>query len=161
MYLSTVLSITFFVVGLGLTYFLIRPLLKARPSFKDFYAYTDSKTEAVRLKLRTIKTKITAILLMWASVLVGMHDFVLPIATGIDWTPITKDVPAAVWPIASFAMSALFYYLRTLTEKTQAQVEEGMEEGKSVTEAKVDAGVLPQSSLDGEGEARVDSKESK
>ena len=114
------LSLLFFLIGTALAYFLmIRPLLKARPQFSDFYARSDSFWAAMRMKLNTIKTKLAAMLLMAASALIELHDFILPAATGIDWTPITAQVPAAVWPFASLAIAALFYWLRKLTAQTQ------------------------------------------
>lgn len=114
------LSFLFFVLGAVLAYwFMIRPLLKARPQFLDFYARSDSFWASVRMKLNTIKTKLAAMLLMAASALIELHDFILPAATGIDWAPITANVPAAVWPFLSLSIAGLFYWLRKVTAKTQ------------------------------------------
>lgn len=138
------LSALFFAVGLGLSYWLwIRPLLRARPAFADFYARTDSWWAAFWLKLTTIKTRLTAMSLMIASGLVALHDFVAPIFLGIDWTPLTSEVPAWAWPIASFALGALFLWLRNLTAKTQEKQIEAIASGATVEEAKVVAGLEP------------------
>lgn len=132
----TILSVTFFIVGIALTYWLfIRPLLNKRPAFAEFYARTDSFWKAVWAKFSTIKTKATAVGLAAASALVGLHDFAIPIATGIDWAPITGKVPDWVWPIASFSIAAIFYWLRVATAKTQTEVVAAVADGMSPAQA--------------------------
>lgn len=139
-----VLSILFFVVGLAATYwFFIRPLLRARPQFADFYARTDSFWSALGMKLKTIRTKLAAVSLMAASALVEMHDFLLPAVTGIDWEPITSKVPAYVWPIASLAAAALFRWLYSLTAQRQSAVVEAVAAGATPAEAAIIAETAP------------------
>lgn len=131
-------SLGFFVVGVGLTYWMfVRPLMKTRPEFKEFYARSESWWTAAVAKFSTLRTKLAAILLAMASVLIELHDFVLPAATGIDWSPVTSGVPAWVWPIASFAAAALFYWLRKITARTQEQVVQAVAAGMSPIEAAV------------------------
>jgi hypothetical protein len=138
------LSLAFFLVGFALAYWLwLRPLLKSRPQFKDFYAATDSFWAALWGKFNTIKTKASAAFVMIASTLVGLHDFLLPIITGIDWTPVTANVPAWVWPIASFGIGALFLWLRHVTERTQDVQLTAVAAGATPEEAKVVAGIEP------------------
>lgn len=140
----SILSFSFFVIGFGLSYWMwIRPELRKRPQFADFYARTDSMWKAFWSKLNTIKTKLSAKLLMIGGGLVTIHDFLAPLIPGIDWTPLTAEVPAWVWPIASFALGALFLWLRNLTAQTQDKVVEEVAAGATVQEAKVVAGVEP------------------
>jgi hypothetical protein len=140
----TIFSYSFFAVGLLFSYWVwIHPLLRARPAFADFYARTDSIWAAFWLKINSIKTKLSAVLLMIASGLVSLHDFVAPIMLGIDWSPITSDVPSWVWPIGSFALGALFLWLRNLTAKTQEKEIDAIVAGATPAEAKVEAGLIP------------------
>src|SRR3954462_11246783 len=103
----SILSIGFFVVGLALAYaFVLRPLLHSQPTLADYYSRADSFWAALGAKLSGVRTKLAAGLLMLASFLVTMHDFLLPFATGIDWTPITQLLPAWAWPVLSLALGA-------------------------------------------------------
>lgn len=140
----TSLSVLFFVVGIPLAYWVaVRPLLKGRPAFAEFYARTDSFFEAAWLKLLTVKTKLSAVLLMAASGLIALHDFAIPLATGIDWSPITGAVPGWVWPIAAFAESALFYWLRNITAATQEKELVAVAAGATIEQAKIEVGTAP------------------
>lgn len=132
----TFLSAGFFVLGFALAYFIwIKPLLRARPAFADFYARSDSFWKAAWAKFSTLKTKLAAIFLAVASALIELHDFLLPAVTGVDWTPVTTAVPPVVWPFVSFGIAALFYWLRTVTAKTQEQVVAAVERGMAPAEA--------------------------
>ncbi len=145
-------SYGFFVLGLILSYFVwIAPLLRARPAFADFYRYTDSFWKAAWLKLNSVKTKLSAKLLMIASGLVAVHDFLAPLIPGIDWTPLTAKVPAWVWPLASFGIGALFLWLRVLTAKTQEKQLDAIAAGATPMQAKVEAGLTPLYEDDGGG----------
>lgn len=120
--MTTFLSVSFFIVGAALAYwFWLRPLLKARPLFSEFYARSDSFWSAIWMKFSTIKTKIASGFLMIASALVSLHDFLIPIATGIDWSPITGQVPPYVWPLVSFGLGAMYLWLRQVTATAAAQ----------------------------------------
>lgn len=136
--LSTWLSVAFFIVGGLLAYrIFIRPLLHDRPQFSEFYTRTDSFWAAVRMKLNTIKTKLLAILLMAGSLLIELHDFLLPAATGVDWAPITAALPTWAWPIISFAAAGLFFWLRKVTAKTHEVEVEAVAAGATPEEAAV------------------------
>jgi hypothetical protein len=134
----SILSIGFFVVGLALAYaFVLRPLLHSQPTLADYYSRADSFWAALGAKLSGVRTKLAAGLLMLASFLVTMHDFLLPFATGIDWTPITQLLPAWAWPVLSLALGALFWWLRQLTSKTQDRQMAAVEAGASPAVATV------------------------
>lgn len=123
--------------------FWLRPILKQRPSLAEFYSTTDSWWSALWLKLKTIKTRFATAFGMTAAGIVGLHDFALPITTGIDWTPITAHVPSWVWPILTFAYLAMISWFRTLTAQTNEKIVDAVAAGSTVAEAKIEAGVMP------------------
>jgi hypothetical protein len=134
----SVLSICFFVICLGLAYAVVlRPLLHSQPTLADYYTRVDSFWGAVGAKLSGIRTKLLAGLLMVASLLITVHDFLLPIAMGVDWTPLTGQLPPWAWPIIIFVMNALFFWLRKLTAKTQDRQMAAVEAGASPEAATV------------------------
>ena len=112
------LSALFFLASFVLAYFVwIRPILRTRPACTSFYDRADTFWEAVWMKMRGIKTKLASALVMISSALVGLHDFVMPVLVGIEWDPVTRNVPAWVWPVAAFGIGLLFKYLRDVTER--------------------------------------------
>jgi hypothetical protein len=126
----SILSIGFFIVGLVLAYIVVvGPLLRTQPRLADYYARVDTFEAALRAKLSGIKTKLAAGLLMAASALVELHDFLLPAATGVDWSPITTSLPPWAWPFLSFGLAALFFWLRLVTAKTQDRQMAAVEAG--------------------------------
>lgn len=113
------LSLAF--IAFAAYWFMIRPMLQARPAFAELYGATDSFWSSLAMKIESIKTKLLAVSLMIASGLVGIHDFLIPLATGLDWTPVTSRVPPIVWPFLTIGFNALFFWLRKLTEEEQAR----------------------------------------
>lgn len=112
----------FLTVALFAAYwFLIRPLLKARPGFSDFYDKTESWWAALRMKLSSIKTKLLATSLIIANGFISLHDFLLPAMTGVDWTPLTQRVPSWALPLIAMVVGALFLWLRKITADAEAQ----------------------------------------
>ena len=84
----TMLSVLFFLAGLVSAYIgVVRPILRQRGYFADFYARSDSFWRAAADYVRGLRTRLAANLLMLASGLVTLHDFILPATAGIDWTP--------------------------------------------------------------------------
>ena len=82
------LQFAFFAAALVAAYFFwIRPILRSRPAFADFYAKAETFWEAVREWCAGIKCKLAAAVGMVASAVVYLHDFLVPVATGIDWQP--------------------------------------------------------------------------
>src|SRR5207247_1268402 len=71
----------------------IRPILHSRPSLKRFHDQADGFWSALRLRFAGIKTLLVAAVGMAVSAIVALHDFLLPYAVGIDWTPITDMIP--------------------------------------------------------------------
>jgi hypothetical protein len=115
-------QVVFFTAAIVAAYvFWLRPILHSRPELKDFYAQTDSFWAALRLRFAGIKTLLMAALGMAASAIVALHDFLVPLATGVDWTPVRDLLPAWAWPIILFAMFALISWFRQLTDRRQKE----------------------------------------
>jgi hypothetical protein len=115
-------QVVFFTVAIVAAYiYWLRPILHSRPELKEFYAQTDSFWAALRLRFAGIKTLLMAALGMAASAIVALHDFLLPLATGVDWTPVRDLLPAWAWPIILFAMFALISWFRRLTDRRQKE----------------------------------------
>lgn len=124
-------------------WFGIRPLLKQRPDFAEFYRQSDSFWSAVVSKLTTIRTKLVTVVGMIASALVYIDGSLLPVLTGVDWTPVTKLAPDWVWPFVSGGWLALIFYFKTLGDRHQEQVVDAVAAGATPEEAKVQVGVSP------------------
>ena len=65
-------------------WFWIRPILKSRPAFAEFYAREESVFTAVREKLKGIKQKLSSVIVIAASAAVSSYDFITPIVSGVD-----------------------------------------------------------------------------
>jgi hypothetical protein len=88
------LQFAFFVAALAAAYFFwIRPILKSRPAFAEVYAKEESLWQALAERFAGIKGKLAAAPGMAASAVVYLHDFLVPVATGIDWQPIVSMLP--------------------------------------------------------------------
>jgi hypothetical protein len=51
---------------------------------------------------------------------VYLRDFLLPVATGIDWQPIISMLPAWAWSLILFGAFALIKWFRALTNRRAA-----------------------------------------
>jgi hypothetical protein len=101
-------------------WFWVRPILRLRPSLKEVYARSDSFFEAVRLKFVGIKQKLASAVVVAASVVITMYDFLAPIVGSVDVTTITDKVPGWAWPLVMIALTALFQWLRNLADRRNA-----------------------------------------
>ena len=116
--MAAFLQFAFFAAALVAAYFFwIRPILRSRPAFADFYATTESFWAALRQRFAGIKGKLAAAVGMAASVVVYLNDFLLPVATGIDWQPILSMLPDWVWPLILFGVFALIKWFRAFTDR--------------------------------------------
>jgi hypothetical protein len=112
------LQFAFFAAALGAAYlFWVRPILRSRPAFVEFYAKADSFWAALRDRFAGIKGKLAAAIGMAASVVVYLNDFLLPLATGINWQPILSMLPDWAWPLILFGAFALIKWFRALTDR--------------------------------------------
>ncbi len=115
-------QVVFFTVAIIAAYVCwLRPILHSRPELRNFYAQTDSFWAALCLRFAGIKTLLMAALGMAASAIVALHDFLLPLATGVDWTPVRDLLPSWTWPIILFAMFALISWFRRMTDRRQKE----------------------------------------
>src|SRR6201989_2726580 len=80
-------------------WFWIRPILKSRPAFADFYAREESVFAAIREKLQGIKQKLSSVVVIAASAAVSAYDFITPIVGGVDVSSIAAQVPSWAWPL--------------------------------------------------------------
>jgi hypothetical protein len=112
----TLLSVLFFLASAVVAYVaVIRPILRDRGYFTDFYTMADSFWHRLGRYLKGVRTRLAANLLMLASALISLHDFILPATVGIDWTPVYSLLPPWAWTAVFFLIAALFRWLRKLT----------------------------------------------
>jgi len=115
-------QIAFFVVAFVAAYVCwIRPILHSRPAIEHFHDQADGFWSALALRFAGIKTLLVAAVGMAASAIVALHDFLLPYAVGIDWTPITDMIPKWAIPLILFMGYALIGYFRKLTDRRRAE----------------------------------------
>lgn len=98
-------------------WFWIRPILKSRPAFRELYEQEESLFAALREKLKGIKQKISSAIVIAASVAVSGYDFLTPIVSGVDVSSIAAQVPSWAWPLVLISLTALFQFLRNLSDK--------------------------------------------
>ena len=97
-------------------WFWIRPILKSRPAFAEFYSSEESIFAAVREKLKGIKQKLSSVIVIAASAAVSGYDFITPIVGGVDVSSIAAQVPSWAWPLVLICITALFQFLRNLAD---------------------------------------------
>ena len=126
----TILSVA---TALAIYWFWIDPILKSRPAFRDIYAHDNTIFAALKEKLKGIKQKLSSVVVICASGAVTAYDFINPIISGVDITPLTSQVPSWAWPLILISTTALFQFLRNLADSRhkeeltsgQTQVREG------------------------------------
>lgn len=98
-------------------WFWIRPVLKSRPAFREIYEREESLFAAVREKLKGIKQKLSSAVVIAASAAVSGYDFLTPIVSGVDVSSIAAYVPSWAWPLILISVTALFQFLRNLSDR--------------------------------------------
>ncbi len=101
---------------LAIFWFWINPILASRPAFGEIYAKEQNFFAALREKLKGIKQKLSSAFVICASTAVTAYDFFNPIVSGIDVTPLTARVPSWAWPLVLISTTALFQFLRNLSD---------------------------------------------
>ena len=109
----TILSVT---TVLAIYWFWIEPILKSRPAVRDIYATEHNFFAALKEKLKGIKQKLSSVVVICASGAVTAYDFLNPIISGVDVTPLTSHVPSWAWPLVLISTTALFQFLRNLAD---------------------------------------------
>jgi hypothetical protein len=116
--MAAFLQFAFFAAVLVAAYFFwIRPILRSRPAFAEFYTKAESFWPALRERFAGIKGKLAAAIGMAASAVVYLNDFLVPVATGIDWQPILTMLPDWAWPLILLGLFALIKWFRALTDR--------------------------------------------
>jgi len=123
--LFAVLSWLFILAGLVLAYWLfLRPILARWSVLAPKIAKLDAAEAGFFAKLNLaiggLKTKLSAWLVMFAGAALSAHDFILPIASGVDVTPISQSLPSWSWPVILIAVGAAFRFLRKITSGPEA-----------------------------------------
>lgn len=106
-------------------WFWIRPILKTRPAFRELYEEGENFFAALRTKFAGIKQKLSSAVVIAASAIVSGYDFFAPIVSGVDVSSIAAQVPSWAWPLILISVTALFQFLRNLSDKRhQAELAE-------------------------------------
>ena len=110
------LTILSMATALAISWFWIDPILKCRPAFRDIYAQERNFFAALKEKLQGIKQKLSSAVVICASGAVTAYDFINPIISGVDVTPLTSHVPSWAWPLVLISTTALIQFLRNLAD---------------------------------------------
>jgi hypothetical protein len=98
-------------------WFWIRPALKSRPAFRELYEREENFFAALREKFAGIKQKLSSAIVVAASIAVSGYDFIAPVVSGVDVSSIVAQVPSWAWPLILISVTALFQFLRNLSDK--------------------------------------------
>jgi hypothetical protein len=100
-------------------WFLARPWLARQPALRDVYAFL-SEHEAgffakARVSVSGLKREFFSRLVWLASVMIGIHDFALPLLGLIDIQPLIPEPYRQYYPVATAAIGMLFEYLTKIS----------------------------------------------
>jgi uncharacterized membrane protein YqhA len=112
-----VMAVLLFATLIAIYVFWIRPILKLRPALRELCDKEESFLAALREKLKGIKQKLSSAIVIAASAAVSGYDFLTPIVSGVDVTSIAAHVPSWAWPLILISVTALFQFLRNLSDK--------------------------------------------
>ena len=112
-----VMAVLLFATLIAIYVFWIRPILKLRPALRELYDKEESFLAALREKLKGIKQKLSSAIVIAASAAVSGYDFLTPIVSGVDVSSIAAHVPSWAWPLILISVTALFQFLRNLSDK--------------------------------------------
>lgn len=102
--------------------FWIRPVLKKRPDFAQYYAQEDNFWAAARLKLSGMKQWLTTVLTIAAGFVVTAYDAIISLAqqVGFQWgnvQTITSKVPQWAWPIIGMVLIGMVQWFREINNR--------------------------------------------
>ena len=104
-------------ITLALIYvFIVRPILKKQPGMSVAFAAEASFGQKIQAKITGWKTYIAAWLTTIAGIVIGLYDQILPLAAGMDWTPITSKLPGWALPVGMVGLGLVFAWLRKVTD---------------------------------------------
>lgn len=112
-----VMAVMLFATLIAIYAFWIRPILKSRPGFREFYEREESFFAAAREKFAGIKQKLASAVVIAASAIVSGYDFFTPIVSGVDVSSVAAQVPSWAWPLILIAVTAVMKYFRDLADR--------------------------------------------
>jgi len=116
-----VMAVMLFATLVAIYAFWIRPILQSRPAFRELYQKEESIFAALREKLKGIKQKLSSAFVIVASAAVTGYDFFVPIVSGVDMSGLASRVPSWAWPLILISVTALFQFLRNLSDRRNAE----------------------------------------
>jgi len=122
------MAVLLFATLVAIYAFWIRPILQSRPAFRELYN-KENFFVALREKLKGIKQKLSSAIVIIASAAVTGHDFLAPIVSGVDVSGLASRVPSWAWPLILISVTALFQFLRNLSDKRNAEQTEAFDQG--------------------------------
>lgn len=116
------LSFLFIATGLISGYwFILRPILRQRAASRDAVeALEFGFLDRLSAYVYGLKTRLAAWAVILPSMLVSAHDFLLPLVSTVDVSPLTAAVPQWAWPLVLIGVGALFRWLRSITTGPEA-----------------------------------------
>lgn len=121
--------------------FWIRPVLRKRPAFAEYYAQEESWWAAARLKLSGMKQWLTTVFTIAAGFVVTAYDAIISLAqqTGFQWgnvQTITSKVPSWAWPIIGMALIGMVQWFREIGNRRAEEAirESGADPSKALIE---------------------------
>lgn len=122
--LGIVAFLLFVAVLIAVYCLLLRPVLRQRAALAVFWTSIDAREAGFLARMRRLfdglKTKLAARIVWLSGAIVALHDFIMPYVAGIDWTPITSQIPPQYIPAGLLALGILFDWLRSITNKPPA-----------------------------------------
>lgn len=104
-------------------WFVARPVLRRRPELADLYAQADGFWARLNVRLKGLRTRLAARLYLLAGAFVSLYDVVIPMTTGVDWSPLTAKIPPVAWPFIMIGTGILFAWLRNVTTSPAGEKE--------------------------------------
>jgi hypothetical protein len=111
------LGLFFGVLLIAVWVFVVRPVLVTMPVFSDAFAAEASLWQKWQAVITGWKTIIVSRLTMIGGAAVAVYDYIMPFASGQDWSPVFAKVPAWTVPVGLMTMGAIFAWLRIVTER--------------------------------------------
>lgn len=118
-------TVWLFLIGaaaLAVAYAFARPWLHDVSWLKPFYDWVEPLERTLWQKSRTI---LLARLVTILSLVVGVHDAVIPLLTAVDWTPFVPEQYQRFVPLLGAAIGPAFEWLRRITAPLPAAPDQG------------------------------------
>lgn len=97
--------------------FWVRPLLRTRPTFKEFYDNEEGFFASIALKFAGLKQKLLTAVIVAVSAFVTAYDTVAPFLSGVQVQNLTDKIPQGWWPVILGMSALVLLWFRKLAEK--------------------------------------------